>query len=157
MYSQILVPLDGSKLAEKAIPHAEGLAKTSKATVHLLRVMERHGEGVNPTEDTGLAPLEISKRNLELARQLEEAELAGAEEYLEHIGNRLKNEGIIVQTQLTEGHVDDRIVDYAKNHGIDLVVMCTHGRGGLRRLFVGSVTDRVVRAGEIPVLVVPSH
>ncbi len=156
MYSQILVPLDGSKLAEKALPHAEGLAKTSKATIHLLRVFTRHPEGPDPTSGSGLETAESVQHNIEIARRLEDSLISQAEEYLEHITIRLKNDGLSVESDITEGHADDRIVNYAKNHGIDLIVMSTHGRGGLRRLLLGSVTDRVIRAGEVPVLVVPS-
>ena len=94
MYSQILVPLDGSPLAEKALAHAEGLAKTSQATVHLLRVFTRHPEGPNPTGGSGLETNSSIEHSIAIARNLEEALIGEAQEYLEHITIRLQNDGL---------------------------------------------------------------
>lgn len=171
MYAQILVPLDGSELAERALSHAQGLAKTHGATVHLLRVLTHHpsgghsrgggqtGDGAAGTR-AGLAigiPSDLggsSSRSLELARQLLEAQLEEAQEYLEHMAARLKDEGIVVETELLEGEPHERIVEHAKQHGVDIIVMSTHGHGGIKRLIMGSTTDRVIRSGEAHVLVV---
>ncbi len=79
----------------------------------------------------------------------------GHQEYLEHIATQLKNDGIETQTEIQEGSPHDHIVDYARQHGVDLIIMSSHGHGGLKRLLTGSTTDKVVRAGEVPVLVVP--
>ena len=178
MYTQILIPLDGSRLSEKALPHAQGLAKSYGATVHLLQVFTHHPSGGQPRlenpgaglgsgggESTGTALAGWSASTstgsggshpstLELARQLREAQIEEAEEYLEHVATQLKNEGIAVETELHEGASHEHIVEYAKQHSVDLIVMSTHGHGGVKRFFMGSTTDRVIRAGEIPVLVV---
>ena len=61
----------------------------------------------------------------------------------------------IIATAMLEGGAAEKIVNYTREHGIDLVVMSTHGFGGLKRLLLGSVTDRVIRSCEVPVLVVP--
>ena len=153
MYSCILVPLDGSKLAEKALAHAEGLAKSSGATVHLIMSMTRnHGESLI---GGGLESGQSVARAAELGRQLEEAEIQAAQEYLDHTAVNLKNSGLEAVVELTSGAPHVHVIDYAKQHGVDLIVMSTHGHGGLKRMLLGSTTDRVIRSGELPVLVVP--
>ena len=169
MYNQILVPLDGSKLAEKALPHAQGLAKSYGATVHLIQVFTArpsggHAQGENPGGEASIGarpeggiPSRLSggnPRSLELARQLADAQIEEAQEYLEHVATQLKNEGIAVETQLHEGAPHEHIAEYARQQGIDLIVMSTHGHGGVKRFFMGSTTDRVIRSGEAHVLVV---
>ncbi len=169
MYSQILIPLDGSELSENAIPHAQGLAKTYGATVHLLQVFTRnpsggHAQGQGPGGEAsvggrpeGGVPSRLSgsnPRTLELSRQLREAQIEEAQEYLEHVATQLKNEGIGVKTALHEGAPHEHIAEYARQQGIDLIVMSTHGHGGVKRFFMGSTTDRVIRSGEAHVLVV---
>ncbi|MDA0768720.1 MAG: universal stress protein [Chloroflexi bacterium] len=151
MYSRILVPLDGSKLAEKALPHAQGLAKTSGATIHLISVFSR-----NPSGGMALTGgLDSDPSTADLARQLEEAQLSGVEEYLERVAAQLEHDGIQSEREVCEGSAHDHIIDYAKQHGIDLIVMSTHGHGGLKRMLLGSNTDRVIRTGDVPVLVIP--
>ena len=154
MYSRILVPLDGSKLAEKALPHAQGLAKTSGASIHLINVFTKHpSSGIPPTG--GPESDRSAGSTAELARQLEEAQISGMDGYLAHIATQLEHDGIQAEREIHEGPAHDHIIDYAKQHGIDLIVMSTHGHGGVKRLLLGSSTDRVIRAGEVPVLVVP--
>jgi nucleotide-binding universal stress UspA family protein len=147
------VPLDGSKSAEKALPHAEGLAKDG-AKIYLIHVFTRHPGGGGPFV-TGLEVDRAPKEAEELNRQLEESRIEQVEEYLEHIGIRLKDKGLEVETDIQEGAPHEHIVDYAKKNGIELVVMGTHGHGGFRRFLLGSTTDRVIRTGEVPVLAVP--
>ena len=154
MYSCILVPLDGSKLAEKALAHAEGLAKSSGASVHLLMSMSRHYGGEAPIGG-GLESDQSVARTAELGRQLEEAEIQAAQQYLDHTATNLKNLGLETIVELTTGPAHEHVIDYAKQHGVDLIVMSTHGHGGLKRMLLGSTTDRVIRSGEVPVLVVP--
>ena len=154
MYSCILVPLDGSKLAEKALAHAEGLAKSSGASVHLLMSMSRHYSGETPIGG-GLESDQSVARTVELGRQLEEAEIQTAQQYLDHTATNLKNLGLETIVELTTGPAHEHVIDYAKQHGVDLIVMSTHGHGGLKRMLLGSTTDRVIRSGEVPVLVVP--
>lgn len=150
MYSRILVPLDGSKLAEKALPHAQGLAKTSGATIHLINVLSRY-----PAGSVLAGSVDTTTGTLELARQLEEVQITTAKEYLQHVGDQLEHDGIQVEIEFHEGTAYDYIIDYSKQHGIELIVMSTHGHGGLKRMLLGSITDKVIRSGEVPVLVVP--
>ena len=154
MYSCILVPLDGSKLAEKALAHAEGLAKSSGATVHLIMSISRHYSGEAPIGGSLVAD-QSAARAADLSRQLEEAEIQTAQQYLDHAATGLKSLGLETVVELTTGPAHEHVIDYAKQHGVDLIVMSTHGHGGLKRMLLGSTTDRVIRSGELPVLVVP--
>ena len=154
MYSCILVPLDGSKLAEKALAHAEGLAKSSGASVHLLMSMSRHYGGEAPIGG-GLESDQSVARTAELGRKLEEAEIQTAQQYLDHTATNLKNLGLETIVELTTGPAHEHVLDYANQNGVDLIGRSTHGHGGLKRMLLGSTTDRVIRSGEVPVLVVP--
>ncbi len=155
MFNDILVPLDGSELSERALPMAESLAKSSEATVHLIQMVSREHElTAGRSIDTSVQAAELE---MDLARRLTESQLNRGRLYLEQIGSQLKTAGIKIETEFTvkAGDPSENIIAYAKEHGINLVVMSTHGHGGLRRLLMGSVTDRVVHACEVPVLVVP--
>jgi len=154
MFSNILVPVDGSEIGERSLPMAQGLAQSSGGTIHLVQVISRdpelqalHGGGES------IQGLEIER---DAARLLIETRTTRGKEYLESLAARLQNEGIKVATVIREGAADANIVDYAREQGIDLIVMSTHGHGGFRRLLLGSVTDRVIRSGAIPVLVLPA-
>lgn len=155
MFSNILVPLDGSELGEKALDTVKNLAGSSEVTVHLIEVVSRKPELEARRGTTGFFQTGTLELGIDTARQLIERQLERAKEYLEMVSVELQSAGINVVTALAEGEADETIVDYAKKNDIDLIVMSTHGHGGIRRLFVGSVTDRVIRSGEKPVLVVP--
>ena len=77
--------------------------------------------------------------------------------YLEQKGSQLSGAGIKIEPEFAvkAGEPAQNIIDYVKEHSISLVVMTTHGHGGVRRLLLGSVTDRVIRSCEVPMLVVP--
>lgn len=155
MFSNILVPVDGSEIGERSLPMAQGLAQSSGGTIHLVQVISRDPElqAIHGGSGESIQELEI---NRDAARLLIETRITRGKEYLESLASRLQNEGIKVATVIREGAADTNIVDYAKEQGIDLIVMSTHGHGGFRRLLLGSVTDRVIRSGAIPVLVLPA-
>jgi nucleotide-binding universal stress UspA family protein len=146
MYSRIMVPLDGSELAEQALLHAEYLARTSGATLHLVRVVEppaavrTHGVGapVNVYEDV-------------IAAQRQEAT-----EYLDVLRARVTSDGLTVQTAQLDGAAATVLLDYVQAMQIDLVVMTAHGRSGLTRSALGTVADRVTRGGAAAVLLAPA-
>ncbi len=154
MFAHILVPLDGSELSERALPIAQNVAQSSEATVHLIHMVSRAHELAvgRDIESVQTAELEI-----DLARQLTESRLHQANIYLEQKGAQLSGAGIKMETDFAvmAGYPAQNIIDYVKEHSINLVVMSTHGHGGIRRLLLGSVTDRVIRSCEVPVLVVP--
>lgn len=154
MFNDILVPLDGSELSERAIPMAEDLARSSEATVHLIHMVSREHElGAG----RGIDPVLAAEMEVDMARRLTESRLLRGRTYLEQKGSQLSGAGIKIETEFAvkTGDPSQNIIDYVKEHSISLVVMTTHGHGGVRRLLVGSVTDRVIRSCEVPVLVVP--
>ncbi len=139
MYRRILVPLDGSDLAETAIPHAELLASASGAELELIRVTllrfvqapDGHGHVVQ-----------------------EEGDREEAEAYLATWEKRLRDRGIRATGQVRSGSVAEEIVEYAGSTRADLIVMSTHGRTGARLYAYGSVAEKVLRAAPCSVLVV---
>jgi len=134
---KILVPLDGSALAEAVLPRAIELAKDSGATVELLRAVEAHTiPGVDPTEDQVKV-------------------VAEGEAYLADVAARLKTDGVRdVATSVWYGPAAYAIVEAAGLHKADLIAMTTHGRSGLGRLILGSVAESVLRGTTVPILLI---
>jgi nucleotide-binding universal stress UspA family protein len=155
MFANILVPLDGSALSEHALPMAQHLSRSSATTLHLLQVISLRPEleALRGSGDESVTVLEMAQ---DAARRLREAQTARGKAYLEGLAGQLQHAGLQVTTALREGAADENIVAYAKEHAIDLIVMSTHGHSGFKRFFLGSVTDRVIRAGQTPVLVLPA-
>ena len=133
----ILVPLDGSSLAEAALPRAVELAEGSGAALLLLRAAHAPTlPGVDPTE----AQVKVVEE---------------AEEYLTDVAKRLAASGLAnVRTSVWYGPAAYAIVEGARLHKADLIVMTTHGRSGLRRLILGSVAESVLRGTTTPILLV---
>ncbi len=140
MYDRILVPTDGSEGMQCVLAHAAELAQAHEAELHAVYVinsstyaslpMETSWEGVSDMlEGEGESALEDARRVVE--------------EY-----------DVSLTTHLLEGPPSKEIVRYAELDGFDLIVMGTHGRGGIDRLLLGSVAEHVVRASEVPVLTV---
>jgi nucleotide-binding universal stress UspA family protein len=142
MYKRILLALDGSELAEQALPHALAQAERFQAELVLLRVF------VPVAEPPGMWSPAV-KQALERSRVL-------AYEYLEPVAARLQGRGISVQTVTTEGRPHAEIIHYVEENQVDLIVMSTRGESGLSRWLMGSVADRVARGARVPVLLVPA-
>lgn len=144
-YKRILVPLDGSELAKQALPHAEDLATRTGATIILMQVVQRL------TEKMMVAPgFAVTMQNEPAVdNSVEEADtrLTGQVEHLQRLH-------IPAETMIDVGDAAGKIVDYAAEHEIDLIVMSTHGYSGLTRWRYGSVTTKVLSAAPCPVLVV---
>ena len=155
MFTNILVPLDGSALSEHALAMAQQLARPSDTTLHLLQVIALQPE-LDALRSSGFESVTMLEMARDAARRLREAQTAHGQAYLEGLAGQLQQAGLHVTTALREGAADEHIIAYAKEHAIDLIVMSTHGHSGVKRLFLGSVTDRVIRAGQTPVLVVPA-
>ncbi len=154
MFTHILVALDGSELAEQALPMAQDLARSSNATIHLIQVISRQPE-LQAARGGGDYSLQAVELDRDLARQLAEGRLSRGKEYLEGIASQLKKAELKVETTILEGAADEQIISYAREHDIDVIVISTHGYGGVKRFLLGSITDRVIRSCEVPVLVVP--
>jgi nucleotide-binding universal stress UspA family protein len=144
MFARLLVPLDGSDLAEKALAYAEFIAHEVSSAIHLLRVVSLPTSLHTDIEFAVLA---------DTAPTIAE-ETSIAESYLAGCAARVAAEGIQVTWSTTCGDAASEIVSFAKEHGIDLIVMSTHGRSGVGRWVYGSVADRVLRGAAQPVLLV---
>lgn len=142
MYKKILVPLDGSKLAEQVLPHVSQLAGCTGAEIVLLRVPSE------PMYDYLVPDPEIAA---EMRRDIE----MGAQVYLDEIAAELRAMNLLISTVVVWGApVQDTIVQAARELNADLIAMSTHGRSGLARLVIGSVADEIVRHAPVPVLLV---
>jgi nucleotide-binding universal stress UspA family protein len=144
MYKKILVPLDGSELAEKVLPHAVALAKGSRAEVTLLSVVQL---------SLGFTAAKIEAIP-EAAAERKAALKAEAATYLEKIQRDLKEQGIPARIVALEGDVAAQIIAYAEQDDMDLIAMATHGRSGIGRFVMGSIAEKVVRHTSKPVLLV---
>lgn len=136
MIQRILVPLDGSSLAERALPYAASLARAPQARLVLLRAVEAHA---------------LTGRGRAKARI---AAMQEAEDYLDRIAAPLRERGLTIDTSVPYGNAPDAIADEIAFREINLVAMATHGRGGLGRFVYGSVAARVLSDAEVPVLLV---
>jgi nucleotide-binding universal stress UspA family protein len=145
MYQHILVPLDGSKLAEQAIPHARKLAQPP-ARISLLRAMPQ--EYIAAVEQAGRYSSKFSTEETLAKAEAEERD------YLGRMAQSLQQEGYQVETQVTRRGAAEAIIDYANHHHVDLIVIASHGRSGIRRWILGSVTQKVLHSAHIPVLVI---
>jgi nucleotide-binding universal stress UspA family protein len=144
MIKSIVVPLDGSALAESVLPTVTAVAKTLDLEVVLCRAYELAASAYYGSED-------YLPNYEEMRRQVK----AEAESYLAEKTDALKAAGLTrVSWIALEGSGADEIVRYAQTHRDALVAMCTHGRSGINRWVLGSVTERVVRHSDDPVLVV---
>jgi nucleotide-binding universal stress UspA family protein len=138
MFDRILIPLDGSDLAESVLIQVRRLLTRKDAELLLLRVVTLPPS----TEGDAGEPLEHLR--------------AGATEYLRNVEGRLAKEGLRVRSTVVEGFPANQILDVAKKEGATLIAMSTHGRTGLSRWVFGSVTEKVLRGSPIPVLAIPS-
>jgi nucleotide-binding universal stress UspA family protein len=136
---RILVPLDGSRVGETAVPWAETLAQTLAAELVLFQIIGITETyiyyQVSPPPDP-------------------EKEKASAMAYLESIEKSLSGKGLKTSSAVAFGAPADEITDYAKANAVDLIAMSSHGRSGIGRWVFGSVTDKVLHSGDTPVLVV---
>jgi nucleotide-binding universal stress UspA family protein len=144
MYKKILVPLDGSLLAECVIPHLEALAKASDGEVELISVIE-------PVEIPTRGKIALSEDDL---KQINREAKKEAHNYLDQIAVRLSKSNIRVHPIILSGKPAESLIDYIADNDVDLLIMATHGRSGISKLFWGSIAEKVLRAVSIPVLLV---
>ena len=148
MFQKILVPLDGSKLAECALTYAEELAKGCNTEEVILVSVTERVQGYRPEEDPG------QPSGLRLTPEATGKKERQAQRYLGRIAKALEAKGIRVRTEVLLGNPTEEIAIYAKHPGCDVIVMSSHGHSGPSRWTHGSVTDRVLRSSCVPVLVV---
>ncbi|WP_459194854.1 universal stress protein [Halosimplex sp. J119] len=140
IYETILLPTDGSAGIERVIDHAGELARVHDASIRGLYV-------IDATSFTGL-PMETSWEGVRTVLESE------GETALEQL-RRVAPDDVPVETTTVEGTPSTEIVRYTRKQPVDVVVMGTHGRGGIDRLLLGSVAERVVRKSAVPVVTVP--
>lgn len=149
MFESVLVPLDGSKVGEAALPVIERLVEKCapgvKINITLLGVITllRHWVVVGEAS----APVSYTEDELKLIR-------SRVDDYLIKTGETLKKRGVEIRTMVSSGNAADEILKAADEVKADLIAMSTHGRSGWRRLAFGSITDKVLHGSNIPVLMV---
>lgn len=140
MFQRILVPLDGSKLAEQAIPLAARIARASGGSLFLVRV-------VNTIRDFGV----YSSGAILYFQELHEKERVDARDYLAGIAVSSEFAGLEMHHAVVSGEVAPSLLQVIQREGIDLVALCSHGYTGLKRWALGSVAQKVVRQSPVPV------
>jgi nucleotide-binding universal stress UspA family protein len=145
MYEKIMVPLDGSELAECVFPHVKAFIERCRVSdVVFVRVVE-------PTVILGHGDYPISPEVLE---EMESAQKSAAKEYLGQVVDRFQHEGLALHSEVLFGRAADSLADYTEKNDVDLIVIATHGRSGVTRWVRGSVADKVLRFSNVPVLMV---
>ena len=149
MRERILVPLDGSKVGEAALPHVEDLVlkflPEPKVEVTLIQVLSSLSHYVVAGEASARVP--YTEEEIEQMKKK-------ATEYLKKVGQSLRKKGATTKVIVVVGHAAEEIIKAADDINANIIAMSTHGRSGLSRWAFGSVTDRVLRGGHKPVLVV---
>lgn len=153
MYERILVPLDGSELAEAVLPHALALAEKFGSEVVLLRVVHTRAEVMRDTVTATAGP-GTAELGIDVADRQQAAERTAADAYLEKTRQSLEGRGLKLRAEVREGAPETAILDLARETGSDLIAMSTHGRSGLGRAVFGSVADVVLRNSRLPVLLI---
>jgi nucleotide-binding universal stress UspA family protein len=148
MYKKILVPLDGSKLAECVLPHVEALATSCEPEEVILVSVTERVTGYRVIEDYS-EPLG-ERLEPEAVGKLEKQ----AQKYLDKIAKTLEAKGVKVRTEVLLGKPAEEIVLYAAHRECDLIIMASHGRSGLSRWAHGSVADKVFKAASVPILMI---
>lgn len=145
MYTKILAPVDGSTFSECSLDHVKSVAAgpdTSEVT--LLRVIEPiHAADLTAYVESGIDTGVLIRK-----------EQSEAEQYISSLTDQLKKTGLKAVGVAVVGVPANEILKYAEQHGIDLIVMSSHGRSGINRWLMGSVADKVVRHSPVPVLIV---
>jgi nucleotide-binding universal stress UspA family protein len=142
----VIVPLDGSSLAEMALPYAEELAQKLAAEIMLVRAVSYSSVYIGTMADVPY----IDPRAMDLGEN-------EAADYLGRIADKLRAEGFEVRSQLLQTQPAPGIVALARQTPQSLITLTTHGRSALARWFIGSVAEEIVETAETPVLVIPQH
>ncbi|WP_137283810.1 universal stress protein [Halorussus salinisoli] len=140
MFEDILLPVDGSDGGDAAIEHAADVADRFDATVHVVFVASTNRDSVTVVGGNVVDALESEGTDI-----------------VDPVEDDLRTRGVDCASEVVQGDPATTIADYADSRGMDLVVMATHGRTGLSRYLLGSVTEKVVRLADVPVLTVRTH
>ena len=152
MYKRIMVPLDGSELAEGVLPHVKGfIAGFPVESVVFARVVEPA-----PTifDDTASISSTSRQKLITNTLRIEEQRKSAAAEYLDGVVDQMKCEDVDLRSEVMTGRVAESLTEYIESQGMDLVIIATHGRSGVSRWVRGSVAERVLSSSRVPVLMV---
>jgi nucleotide-binding universal stress UspA family protein len=145
MYKKIMVPLDGSELAECVLPHVEAFIEGCHVN-HIVFVRVVEPAATFYSGDYPISPEVMKKR-----------ETAGervARDYLDQVVGRLEHKRTELHSEVLVGNVADSLADFSEINEFDLILIATHGRSGVNRWVRGSIADKVLRSSNIPVLMV---
>jgi len=142
MFDPILVPLDGSQLAECVLPHTVAIAQSFNTEIILLRMLEKNQPGAS-AQLFDLLNWQIKKTQAAL--------------YLEKMKGRLHVSGLRVRTSVLEGLVAEGITEYTQNQGMKLIIMSSHGHSGLTRWGISSITQKVIQSARTSLLIIRAH
>ncbi len=151
MYKHIMVPLDGSEVAECVLPQIEMIAKSCQPSPKITLVRVVTPLKLYSAFDFGGVAEYISPEQIQ---RLEDDSKKNAQDYLARQVSRLKDRGLTAEADVTFGMASQTLTKYAGEHGVDLIVIATHGRSGINEWFWGSVAERVLKTSKIPVLMV---
>ena len=142
MFDPILVPLDGSLLAECVLPHVSAIARAFNSRVMLLRGLDRN-QAAEKAQLFDLLNWQINK--------------TGAKLYLDKTSTRLQKSGLRVEVTIMEGLVAESIADFAQSQGMKLIILSSHGRSGLSQWGISSVTQKIIFSAPTSVLIIRAH
>jgi nucleotide-binding universal stress UspA family protein len=149
MYEKILIPLDGSKIGEAALPYIEELVSKLSPRVKVELTLLQVVSLLTHYAVAGEVMTPISYTEKEMAQIQQEAR-----DYLNRVGEGVRSKKVSVKIRVGMGNAADEIIKAADEINVDLIAMSTHGRHGISRWAFGSITDRVLRGGHKPVLMV---
>ncbi len=146
MYQKVLVPLDGSELAESALDHVKRLAKDGVlGEIVLLNVIQVPILSIGANDNVGYMDFTALSNYL----------FDKSKKYLAVVQSKLSSEGITVKTGTVEGFSPASIIgDYTKKNGVDLIIMATHGYTGVKKMLLGSTAYQVLHESHVPVLLI---
>ena len=150
MFKRILVPLDGSRLSGRALPYATEMVRCFGGEIILLRVVP--SSKMSPMETYALP--EVIENAEKETKEKNNRNLAVARRYLRRNLKQILSQGIKGSQYAIMGTPAQSIIAFSHKTGIDLIVMTTHGRGGVKRTLLGSVSDEIVRESRLPVLTI---
>lgn len=159
MYRDIVVPLDGSELAEQVLPYVKDLVRNRAVTIHPISVAPLTAP-VATSAPVRMYPLVMSRADLELHAQERDRIEQELQNYLHGIALSLAHGQVRVHEEVRFGEPAEEIIALAEEIPADLIAMCTHGRTGLARWAYGSVAEKVMRHAPCPILLVrakPGH
>jgi nucleotide-binding universal stress UspA family protein len=156
MFQRIVVPLDGSRTAAEALPHARAVAKRFGSTIHLVRAVHTLGELTEVATPSVASQAAVSQDVI--SRMDSAKEQTEARQYLDAVGKELAADEIKVETRVRAGAPAQQILDAAQAADADLIVLTAYGAGGAHtrneRAVYGGVADEVLRQSRIPVLLI---